>query len=188
MIKNSTHSLVSSCSAAVEVDLNSMTIPFPDDNLIAFANRINKLSFSNIVVTYNLISFLKACSNNLSHLCFSYIVIDQPFTEWDSLHPQPNNLPISLPALRSLETKSLAFSDAVLELFNFLAEKVAYGALEEITIQAQNPAVIPLQLIFAHVVNETAHPLLRLIRKNRSSLQKFSMVSFLHVREPYDWV
>jgi hypothetical protein len=176
-IKNSTSSLVTSCSDAVEVELNSMTIPFLDGSVIMFSRRIRKLIFSNIVVAYNLVSFLRACSDNLKFLSFGYIVLDQPISDsWESLVYQHKNEPISLPQLTTLEFRSLAFSDAVLEMFNFLADRVTFGALEDVIIQSQNPAVLPLQLIFSRAVTSTTlHPLLRILRNNIESLRKFAV-------------
>lgn len=171
-IKNSTSDLVKSCPYAVEVELNSMTQPF-DSSGISFAQSVRKLVLSNIVVTYNLVSFLRACEN-ITHLSFTNIILDQPINDpWSDYVINETNL-IPLHSLDTLEIKCFTFVEGVMEILNFLVEKVTFATVKDVIVNVQNPPVIPYQLLLQRNPNPTTvHPLVKLLIKVRPTLNKF---------------
>jgi len=170
-IKNSTNDLVRTCFWAIDVELASMTIPFEIPS-IAFAQTLDSLTFSNILVTYNLTTFLQACCN-ISQLTFTNIVLDIAVN--DPWTPHQTDI-IELKNLKTLEIKCWTFIDGVLEVMRFLSSRVSYGSLKEITVNSQNPPNLPLQSLFTEVLEmETMHPLLLLVKNNDRSLRKFTI-------------
>jgi len=170
-VKNSTNDLVMTSADAIDVELCSMTIPFKEN--IAFANRVEHLSFSNIVVTYNVICFLRECKN-IKTLTFNSNVIDIPMAEqWN---PASNEL-IPLQNLEVLEIHCWTFTDYVMDLLNFLKDKFSYGNLQQITVVSQNPPILPLHLLFSEEseIVEDNHVLLQLVKVNLETIRKFSV-------------
>lgn len=169
-VKNSTSDLVKVCPHAVEVELNSMTQPF--ESGIAFAQTVRKLMLTNIVVTYNLVSFLNACAN-ITHLGFTNVILDLPINDpWSQFGKDSTNIPLD--SLESLEIKCFTFTEGVVEIMNFLHDKVSFKRLKDVIINVQNPPVIPYQVMFQRNINPaTTHPLVKLLVKLRPTLRKF---------------
>jgi len=168
-VRNNTSDLVKTCESAIEVELCSMTIPFPNGGIV-FSNRLQVLKFTNIVVTYNVVNFLRECER-IKSLSFLNVVIDIPMNDpWSS--PEEREI-LLLGNVESLDIQCFTFTDSIMELLVFLKDRVEFGALKEISVTARNPPVLPLHMLFTEGSQEDNHVLLKLVANNLRSIRKF---------------